>query len=194
MEAGMLNLGSFSPIRTTGESDQSLILALSCTRLRYFHLAANHFSPNPMIKALILVLISACGAADQDSPEPGAQTQDSFKQWKLPGRLREISGLALTPDERLFAVTDESAIVYELDYSEGRVIKSFAFGNPTVRADFEGIAVLGDTIWLMTSDGLLFGAEEGPDERSVRYRKFDTGHGDYCELEGLAQDPADFSQ
>lgn len=136
------------------------------------------------------LFISACGAADQDSPAASAQSQDEFKQWKLPGRLREISGLALTPDERLFAVTDESAIVYELDYSEGRVIKSFAFGNPTVRADFEGIAVLGDTIWLMTSDGLLFAAEEGPDERSVRYRKFDTGHGDYCELEGLAQDPA----
>ncbi len=136
------------------------------------------------------LFISACGAADQDPPAASAQSQDEFKQWKLPGRLREISGLALTPDERLFAVTDESAIVYELDYSEGRVIKSFAFGNPTVRADFEGIAVLGDTIWLMTSDGLLFAAEEGPDERSVRYRKFDTGHGDYCELEGLAQDPA----
>ena len=43
-------------------------------------------------------------------------------------------------------------------------------------------------IWLLTSDGLLFAAEEGPDERSVRYQKFDTGLGDYCELEGLAQD------
>jgi uncharacterized protein YjiK len=61
------------------------------------------------------------------------------------------------------------------------------WGTP---ADFEGIAVLGDTVWLMTSDGLLFAAEEAPDERSVRYRRFDTGHGDYCELEGLAQDPA----
>ena len=109
-------------------------------------------------------------------------------QWKLPGRLREISGLALTPDERLLAVTDESAIVYELDYSEGRVIKSFALGDPVVRADFEGIAVLLDTVWLMTSDGFLFAATEGPDGRSVRYRKYDTGLGDYCELEGLAQD------
>ena len=41
---------------------------------------------------------------------------DAFVQWKLPGRLREISGLALTSDERLFAVADEKAIVYELDY------------------------------------------------------------------------------
>ncbi len=116
--------------------------------------------------------------------------QDAFKQWKLPKKLREISGLALTPDERLLAVNDEKAIVYELDYHDGRIIKSFAFGDPVVRADFEGIAVLQDKIWLMTSDGLLFAAVEGRDGRHVRYKKYDTGHGDYCELEGLAQDRA----
>ena len=40
----------------------------------------------------------------------------------------------------------------------------------------------------MTSDGLLFSAAEGPDGRSVRFEQFDTGHGNYCELEGLGQD------
>ena len=109
-------------------------------------------------------------------------------QWKLPKRLREISGLALTSDERLLAITDEQAIVYELDYLEGKIVKSFALGNPIVRGDFEGIAVLGDTIWLMTSDGLLFAAGEGPDGGFVRYQKYDTGNGAFCELEGLGQD------
>ena len=80
--------------------------------------------------------------------------------------------------------------MYELDYQEGRIVKSFSLGDPVVLADFEGIAVLQDRVWLMTSDGLLFSALEGPDGRSVRYQKFDTGHGDYCELEGLAQDRA----
>lgn len=117
-----------------------------------------------------------------------SQDQDDFKQWKLPKRLREISGLALTADERLLAVTDEKAIVYELDYLHGKIIKSFALGDPVVRADFEGIAVLGDTIWLLTSDGILFAAAEAPDGHSVRYQEFDTGSGDYCELEGLGQD------
>ena len=109
-------------------------------------------------------------------------------QWKLPKRLREISGLALTSDERLLAVTDEKAIVYELDYLQGKIIKSFALGDPVVRGDFEGIAVLGDTIWLMTSNGILFAAAEGPDGGSVRYQKYDTGNADFCELEGLGQD------
>jgi uncharacterized protein YjiK len=113
---------------------------------------------------------------------------DEFRQWKLPGRLREISGLALTSDERLFAITDEEAIVYELDYQAGKVVKSFALGKPIVRGDFEGIAILDDAFWLMTSDGSLLVAKEGADGQQVGYRKFDTGHGDHCELEGLAQD------
>lgn len=134
----------------------------------------------------LLLLISSCGG--EPSASAAGQVNDGFTQWKLPHRLREISGLALTADERLFAITDETATVYELDYDEGRIIKSFTFGDPVVRADFEGIAVLEDRIWLMTSDGLLFAAAEGPDGQSVSYRTFDTGHGAYCELEGLAQD------
>ena len=143
-----------------------------------------------MAAILLATLVSACGGETLETLATDGSDQGDFKQWKLPKRLREISGLALTLDERLLAVADEKAVVYELDYQEGRIIKSFALGNPVVRADFEGIAVLNDTVWLMTSDGLLFAAAEGPDGRSVRYQKYDTGRGDYCELEGLAQDRA----
>lgn len=133
-------------------------------------------------------MLVACGADVADTNARQRVNHDAFRQWKLPGRLREISGLALTPDERLLAVTDERAVVYELDYTEGKITKSFALGDPPVRADFEGIAVLDDTIWLMTSDGLLFAAEEGADGQNQGYRQYETGLGDYCELEGLAQD------
>lgn len=135
-------------------------------------------------------MVAACGSepADMSSRQPA--DPDAFRQWRLPDRLREISGLALTPDGRLLAVTDESAIVYELDHSKGSILKAFGLGDPVVRGDFEGIAVLGDTVWLMTSDGRLLAATEGPDGRNVPYERYDTGLGDYCELEGLAQDRA----
>jgi uncharacterized protein YjiK len=165
----------------------SQLLALSRTHLRLFHSAANRTSHKNKMTVLLVFFMTSCGA---EPPEATGQGHDDFKQWKLPKRLREISGLALTADERLLAVADEKAVVYELDFKEGKIVKSFALGNPVVRADFEGIAVLGDTIWLMTSDGMLFAAEEGPDGRAVRYQNYDTGHGDYCELEGLAQDPS----
>jgi hypothetical protein len=102
---------------------------------------------------LLTFLVLACGAETSQAPAAEAVDPSEFMQWKLPKRLKEISGLALTPDERLLAITDEQAVVYELDYAEGRVIKSFWLGDPIVRGDFEGIAVLEDTVWLLTSDG-----------------------------------------
>lgn len=139
---------------------------------------------------LVGSLLAACGAEHGNDASRRQFSHESFRQWRLPDRLNEISGLALAEDGRLFAVTDESAMVYELDYESGKIVKSFAFGDPVARGDFEGIAILGDTLWLMTSDGMLFAAKEGQDGESVAYRRFETGTGKYCELEGLAQDRA----
>ena len=140
-------------------------------------------------KAVLLALILVgCNSDPVANSAPKAESGNSFQQWKLPGKLREISGLALTSDERLLAVTDESAIVYEIDYENGRLVKAFAFGDPVIPGDFEGIAVLDGRVWIMTSDGQLFTAVEGADGERVQFQEFDTGLGHYCEFEGLGQD------
>jgi len=108
------------------------------------------------------------------------------QQWKLPDKLNEISGLALTADARLLAVTDEQAIVYELDYTEGRLVKAFALGDPTVRGDFEGIACSEGRVWLMTSKGVIYEAAEAEDGERVTFDEYSTGLGKFCEFEGLA--------
>lgn len=134
------------------------------------------------------MLLVACHS-DTDTPTAmQAADNDSFQQWKLPGKLREISGLALTADQRLLAITDEEAIVYEIDYDNGGLVKAFALGEPTLRGDFEGIAVVGDVIWLMTSDGDLIATREASDGERVSFTRYETGLGRYCELEGLGQD------
>jgi len=131
---------------------------------------------------VILAFFTAACQSEQPPPrEPG-----NFVQWALPDKLREISGLALTSDERLLAVADEEAIVYEIDYNDGSLVKAFALGEPTVKGDFEGIAVLDDEIWLMTSDGRLFSFAEGANGERVPYERTKTGLGDECEFEGLA--------
>ena len=104
----------------------------------------------------------------------------------MPRRLREVSGLALTGDGRLLAVTDETAIVYEIEIDEMRLVKAFALGEPTVRGDFEGIAVLDETVYLLTSNGVIYMSPEGGDGERVAFSRHDTGLGDYCEFEGLA--------
>ncbi len=136
--------------------------------------------------APVLVLIVAC---DLEKPA-NSQSRDhgGIIRWNLPGKLREISGLALTPDQRLLAITDEEAIVFEYDYDNGRLVKAFALGDPTLRGDFEGIAVLHDTVWLMNSKGDLYSAKEGDDGERVEYEKHKFEFKDDCELEGLAAD------
>ena len=128
-----------------------------------------------------LLVVTACGGADRPADESG------IRQWNLPDRLREISGLALTGDERLLAVDDEIGFIYELDYENGGIVKTFAFGDPVITGDFEGIAVLDDRVWLMTSDGDLLVAAEGGDGEAVDFDHFETGIGEDCELEGLAE-------
>jgi len=134
------------------------------------------------------LLLAACNSDTDATAATQGEGDDSFRQWKLPKRLREISGLALTADQRLIAITDEEAIVYEIDYDSGGLVKAFALGDPTLRGDFEGIAVIGNVIWLMTSDGDLIATREASDGERVSFTRYETGLGRYCELEGLGQD------
>ena len=118
-------------------------------------------------------------------------TAESSEQWRLPDKLNEISGLALTGDARLLAITDESAIVYELDFAEGRLVKAFALGEPTERGDFEGIAWFEGRVWLVTSNGKIYESAEGEDGERVSFEAFETGIGKSCEVEGLAYRESD---
>lgn len=143
-----------------------------------------------LIAALLLTALPVACSAEPDS-DAAAETADGFRQWTLPDRLREISGLALTDDERLLAVADENAMVYEIDYTSGGLVKVFAFGRPVERGDFEGIAVLDGRVWLMTSDGDLYVGDEGGNGEQVAFERYETDIGKECELEGLVADPVD---
>lgn len=106
----------------------------------------------------------------------------------LPGRLDEVSGLAFTPDGRLFAHDDERGRVYEIDPETLDVGKRFDLGDGSVRADFEGIAIVGTRFFLISSTGILYEFAEADDDESTRYRTSDTGLGATCEVEGLTYD------
>jgi uncharacterized protein YjiK len=112
-------------------------------------------------------------------------------QWRLPGRLREISGLAVTADDRIFAHDDERGVIYEIDAAEGRLVKAFALGDITAADDFEGIAVVGDRFYLVSSSGRLYESFEGEDGERMLFNTYGTGVGRRCEVEGLAFEPAD---
>ena len=88
---------------------------------------------------------------------------ETATHWKLPRELEEVSGLAMTGDNRLLAHNDERAIVFEIDYRNGSIVKSFQLSdmNFPVAGDFEGVAATDDRIYLVSSSGRLFEFREG---------------------------------
>ena len=106
----------------------------------------------------------------------------------LPVSLQEISGLAFHRGV-LLAHDDELGRIYTINPLTGAVT-IFATLRGPIHDDFEGIAVLGDTVWLMTSSGKLYGVKATASRDPVAYALYHTGLGKRCELEGLAADAA----
>lgn len=106
----------------------------------------------------------------------------------LPVALHEISGLALHRG-LLLAHNDELGRIYSINPASGAVAVFATLQGP-IRDDFEGIAVLGDTVWLMTSAGRLYGVPARASNTPVPFLLRHTGLSKHCELEGLAADQA----
>ncbi len=142
------------------------------------------------------LLISLCCVASE-RPLPDSSSAISWydledkkpSSVELPRKLREISGLAMSPDGRLFVHNDESGVVYEVDYLKGKIVKSFSLGRFAVRADFEGLAIVGDRFFLVTSWGNLYEFSEGGDRKYVAYKMYRTALTMAHDVEGLCYDP-----
>ncbi len=136
----------------------------------------------------------AARAARLDSalaaPDSGKKKTEPLARWILPASLAEISGLALTPDGRLFTHDDEIARVVELDYRRGSIVKQFSLGSPPLHGDFEAITWTPSGLFLLESDGRLFEFREAADGATVSYTVHDLHLRKQCEFEGLAYEPA----
>ena len=139
----------------------------------------------------ILLTTCACGSSEGSAESfsiGGRQYSDAeLTQFLLPRQLREISGLAFDPQQRLYAHDDERAIVYQIDHVSGRIIDQFELEGG-VRDDFEGIAATGTHIYLVNSKGTLYEAAPGSGGAEVSYTRYKARLP--CEVEGLVHDPA----
>ena len=124
---------------------------------------------------------------------PGCEARDKvlasdsaggYEALVLPAELREASGLAALPDGSLLTHDDESAVLYRVDFGARKVSRFAAFGNPPRSGDFEGVAVLDETVFLLTSSGNLLARPLVGTNTDVVVHK--TGLKRHCEFEGLA--------
>jgi uncharacterized protein YjiK len=108
----------------------------------------------------------------------------------LPKKLNEISGLTVTADDRLFSHNDEVGAVYEVDISTGKIINEFYLGKKKLKKDFEGIALVNDSLFLVTSSGVLYKFSYSDHEKNIDYKKFKTFLSAKFNVEGLCYDKA----
>lgn len=116
-------------------------------------------------------------------------TADNTARYELTKPLREISGMAVSPDGRLFAHHDESGDIFQLKSDNGSIVKRFSLGPRTVFGDFEGLAVVDRMFYLVTSDGILYECAEGNDKEKVSYKSYETSLSGEYDVEGLCYDP-----
>jgi uncharacterized protein YjiK len=111
------------------------------------------------------------------------------QQFVLPKKLSEASGLAFTSDGRLFSHGDERGVVYQIDYSNGTIIKQFSLGKFGVNEDFEDIAIVGKRFFVVASNGVIFEFAEGENGERVQFKKYETFLSAKNDVEGLVYDP-----
>lgn len=81
------------------------------------------------------------------------QLEEPNAKYKLPSVLKEISGLAWVNETLLATVQDEKGNIYLFDLERGEVTDKIDFGG---NGDYEGIAIKGDDLWVVRSDGRLY--------------------------------------
>ncbi|MBU1099264.1 MAG: SdiA-regulated domain-containing protein [Bacteroidetes bacterium] len=144
-----------------------------------------------MIKYIILsVLLLSCTEAQKQ----GKGKEYTFKgkyayQYNLDSRLDEISGFALNSEGRLFTHNDELGIIYELNSTNGKILKKFQVGTFGIEGDFEGLDIAGNKFYLLESDGKLYQFEEGKENEKVDFKLFETPFSNKYEFEGICFAP-----
>lgn len=141
---------------------------------------------------MFVLLFTLFACKDTNSNNNGIFGKYDFNnpyQLKITSKLNEISDLTTSKDNLIFAVNDEVGIIYKLDPSTGKVKKRFFLGKWTTEADFEGITVAKDFIYLITSDGVLYKVKEGNNEEAVDYEVIKLPFSSKFDIEGLHYDP-----
>ena len=75
------------------------------------------------------------------------------KKWEMPKVLTEISGLSYINEQRFACVQDELGTIFIYNTATSSVEKEIPFAGA---GDYEGLAAVGETIWVLRADGKLF--------------------------------------
>lgn len=84
------------------------------------------------------------------------------KALQLPDTLREISGITMISKELIACVQDENGILFIYDLSKNKIHKQILFAS---NGDYEELAKVGKTIYVLRSDGTIFEIKNYDDKK-----------------------------
>lgn len=109
-----------------------------------------------IIVASVLILVGSLAFAFKTptlNPSLVKEDYSITKIWEMPKKLNEISGIAWIDDGKLACVQDEDGIIFIYNLNENKVEETVNFAEA---GDYEGIAVVDNTAYVLRSDGTLF--------------------------------------
>jgi len=124
-----------------------------------------------VIVAVVIVILSGCKTSQvkiQRTAGYNLKTPDAAIV--MPDVLHEISGITFLDSNTLVCVQDENGIIFFYDLTKKGVISRKDFSG---KGDYEGIARVEDTIYVLRSDGTLFEIADFKSDNST-VTSFDT--------------------
>jgi len=103
------------------------------------------------------------------------------KDYKLPGALVEISGLAYWKEDILLCIEDERGHLYLYDHVKEEIIQDIKFGK---KGDYEGVTQYEDIAYVVKSTGKLYCFKI---ENEPEVTKIDLPFTSSNDLEGIAK-------
>ncbi len=108
------------------------------------------------ILILVLLALSNCLPSNEKEYEgslPNGYSLENFEKVKLTMVMEEISGIEWVGEDELWAIEDESSIIYKIDYESGKVIDQTKFAK---NRDIEDLLVKDGVAWILESNGKLY--------------------------------------
>lgn len=119
----------------------------------------------------IMLLASCATAINNTSGLAGYNLQKADKVIQLPDVLHEVSGITTIDANTVACVQDEEGILFVYNLQRGQLQNKYPFNVP---GDYEGIARVNDTMYILQSDGTLYELP-GYELRNFQMKAYITG-------------------
>lgn len=127
--------------------------------------------------------ISTTEKNQSEKPMDGISEVQIIERWDLPAQLKEVSGIALVDESRFACIQDEEGKIFIYNFIDKKIEKEIPFADA---GDYEDVAIVGSTAWVLRADGKLFEVPMTGDK--VSGKEYNTTLTAEQNVEGLAYD------